>query len=679
MATPSAAILCALLALLLWVPVGWLIGRRLPLGRDLALATAPMLGWAVQGIIALQVATAAGFTVIIILTATLAIGGAALLLPAAAEGEPAPRALPLWIFAAAALMAVGPALAILPKLMPDGIALASPIYDHAKIALVDEIVRTGVPPANPFLGTAHGPGSTAYYYFWLFGAAQLARLSGATGWEADIAATWFTGFASLALVCGLAFRLSGGQWASALFVLILALGGSLRPVLAALFGADAVDAALEPATGLAGWLFQTSWSPHHVAAGATVVLSLILMERLACAPSLPKRASRLPPNLAPSLAPKFALVLVLALLIAAGFESSLWVGGVTFLFCAGAAGLVLLLSATAGARLPFVIAIAIAGALALALVFPLLSLQLAAASGRGGGVPVLISPFAVLGPAVPDDWRRLLDLPAYWLVLLAIEFPAVWIIGAVAAFRLKNPLVPALSAAAFASLCGGWQLVSTVGENNDLGWRAVLPGLLILTAFAGAGFARCLARHRMAGIAGALVLACLAVPDGLILLRNNSVGELSPDGARFRDAPAMWAAVRRHATPQERIASNPAMTSTLAPWPVNLSWALLADRRSCFAGNELTLAFATLPADARTRAADLFERVFAGTGSADDLAALVRDFDCKVVLLTPQDGAWSRDPFARSALFTPAEEVAGRWRIYRADGPGITSAGPARP
>lgn len=671
MATPSAAILCALLALLLWVPIGWLIARRLPLGRDLALAAAPLLGWAVQGIIALQAATAAGFTMIVILAATLAIGAAALLLPAAKEGDPALRGLPLWIFAAVALVAVGPALAILPKLMPDGIALASPIYDHAKIALVDEIVRTGVPPANPFLGTAHGPGSTAYYYFWLFGAAQLALLSGATGWEADIAATWFTGFASLALMCGLAFRLSGARSTSALFVLILALGGSLRPVLAALFGADAVDAALEPATGLAGWLFQTSWSPHHVAAGATMVLSLILMERLARAPSFPSPA--------PDLASRLVLVLVLALLIAAGFESSLWVGGVTFLLCAGAAGLVLLLSAPAGGRLAFPIAIAIAGALALVLVFPLLSLQLAAASGRGGGVPVLISPLPVLGPAVPEDWRGLLDLPAYWLVLLAIEFPAVWIIGAVAAFRLKHPLVPALAAAAFASLCGGWLLVSTVGENNDLGWRAVLPGLLILTAFAGAGFARCLAGRRVAGIVGALVLACLAVPDGLVLLRNNSVGELSPDGARFREAPAMWAAVRRHAAPQERIANNPAMTSTLAPWPVNLSWALLADRRSCFAGNELTLAFATLPADARTRAADLFERVFAGTGGPDDLAALVRDFDCKVVLLTPQDGAWSRDPFARSALFTLAEEEAGRWRIYRATGPDVTSAGAARP
>ncbi|OYZ90672.1 MAG: hypothetical protein B7Y01_02420, partial [Xanthobacter sp. 17-67-6] len=110
MATPSAAILCALLALLLWVPVGWLVARRLPLGRDLALAAAPMLGWAVQGIIALQAATAAGFTVMVILAATLAICAAALLLPTPKDDEPSPRGLPLWIFAAAALVAVGPAL-----------------------------------------------------------------------------------------------------------------------------------------------------------------------------------------------------------------------------------------------------------------------------------------------------------------------------------------------------------------------------------------------------------------------------------------------------------------------------------------------------------------------------------------------------------------------------------------
>jgi hypothetical protein len=255
---------------------------------------------------------------------------------------------------------------------------------------------------------------------------------------------------------------------------------------------------------------------------------------------------------------------------------------------------------------------------------------------------------------------------AYWLILLPIEFAAAWILGAIATLRLKSALTPVLSGAAFASLCGGWLLVSTAGENNDLGWRAVLPGVMILTAFAGAYFALGLARCRVIGTIAGVALVGLALPDGLGLLRHNIVGRLSEDGVRFGDAPALWAVVRRHTALDERIASNPRLTGDLTPWPISPSWALLANRRSCFAGDELALAFSARQPQARARAADLFERVFAGTGSTADLASLVQGFNCKVIVLTPQDGAWGRDPFAASQLFTRVVEVDGKWRIYRA-------------
>jgi hypothetical protein len=646
MATLSATILCSLLALLLWMPVGFLIARRLPLERDLRLAAAPALGWAVQTVVALYATMLGGFTPANVLGATALVCVAAFLLPAHGPRKAPGQSLPIWIFAVAAIVAAGPAACVLPKLLPEGIALADPIYDHAKIALADEIVRTGVPPGNPFIGMADGgPGGIAYYYYWLFGAAQLALIAGASGWEADAAATWFTAFASLVFMCGLAFRLSGARAASAAFVIAAACSGSLRPVLTALFGQDGIDAALERESGLAGWLFQTSWSPHHVASATAAVLSLLLMERLARAPSA-------------------AAILVLGLLVAASFGSSLWVGGVTFALCAGAAGIVLLVSAKPGRRLPLLASLTLAGCVAVALVFPLLMAQLHAAATRGGGTPVLIAPAPVLSPAIPEGVREWLDIPAYWLILLPIEFPAVLFLGAVAARRLK----PALSAAAFASLCGGWLLVSTAGENNDLGWRAVLPGLMILTAYAGAWFAQRLAQRRVVTTIAGIALLGLAAPDGIGLLRQNLAGRLSPDAARFRDAPALWSAVRRHTAPDERIASNPHLMSDLAPWPINLPWALLADRRSCFAGEELALAFSSLPPEARARTAGLFERVFAGDGSDDDLARLILDFDCKVIVLTPQDGAWSRDPFAARARFARVEEADGRWRIYRAAG-----------
>ena len=59
------------------------------------------------------------------------------------------------------------------------------------------------------------------------------------------------------------------------------------------------------------------------------------------------------------------------------------------------------------------------------------------------------------------------------------------------------------------------------------------------------------------------------------------------------------AAVRRHMPLEARLASNPVLFADMTPWPVNISWALLADRRSCFAGNELAIAFAPLTPDQR--------------------------------------------------------------------------------
>jgi hypothetical protein len=57
-------------------------------------------------------------------------------------------------------------------------------------------------------------------------------------------------------------------------------------MLAALFGQDRVDQAIAPASGFAGWLFQSTWSPHHVASAGCTVLAVMLLSRLASQRSL---------------------------------------------------------------------------------------------------------------------------------------------------------------------------------------------------------------------------------------------------------------------------------------------------------------------------------------------------------------------------------------------------------
>jgi hypothetical protein len=102
----------------------------------------------------------------------------------------------------------------------------------------------------------------------------------------------------------------------------------------------------------------------------------------------------------------------------------------------------------------------------------------------------------VLGEAFPHTLRRLLDIPAYWLVLLPIELPATSIADALAltvALRSAMPRPERLALASLACLAStglivSWLLVSTLGENNDLGLRAIIPAEMVLIVAAAAGY-----------------------------------------------------------------------------------------------------------------------------------------------------------------------------------------------
>ncbi|MGA7790198.1 MAG: hypothetical protein WCA56_18770, partial [Xanthobacteraceae bacterium] len=63
-----------------------------------------------------------------------------------------------------------------------------------------------------------------------------------------------------------------------------------------------------------------------------------------------------------------------------------------------------------------------------------------------------------------------------------------------------------------------------------------------------------------------------------------------------------------------------------------------------------------------------FIRVFAGTGTQADVDDMAKKFSCDVVVVVPQDGAWTNDPFAASPDYHLADSRDGRWRIYVRDG-----------
>jgi hypothetical protein len=655
MASPLNVVFCALAASVFWIVLGYALTRHL-LPRVLAIGAAPVVGWAVYSAATLPVFTLIGFSPIAVFaTAALALVVAAASLltrpaysDAASDLALAPH-ISLWGFGAAALLALVPTAAILPKFSADGVQLADPIFDHSKVAIIDAMTRQGLPPVNPIFGE-FASGRLSYYYLWHFSAAELALPPRVSGWDADVALTWFTAFAALVLMMGLAVWL-GQRSSAAILVVILAAGTSLWEMFRLLFGGDNLEPFLASPSGFAGWLFQAAWVPQHAMSACCVIAAVLLLLEYA------KRQ-------------RLAVLLTLVVIVVAGFESSAFVGGVTFAIAAFASAPILFAAAAPQKRFRLALGLGAAGVLVICLAAPFILDQLATVKSRGGGIPIVIRHFAVLGEMFSPALRRVLDLPAYWLILLPIEFPATFFAGVIAlAALLRSTLsgpektaVAALAALAATGLTISWLLVSTLGDNNDLGLRAVLPAAMILIVAAAAGIAR--SRHRGLIAATAVAGFILALPGTVSMIQYNFTGSPNADGRIFAASPELWAAVRRYASPTARVANNPLFLEDVTPWPANMSWALFADRSSCFAGRELAIAFAPLSPDRREAINAQFIRVFDGKGTPDDIGDMARKYACDVVVVVPQDKAWDADPFASSTDYRLAESRAGQWRIY---------------
>jgi hypothetical protein len=656
MASFSHVLICSGLALLIYFFIGLPIAARSG-HRPIALMLAPAIGWAIHSPIALLLFYFADMTRPVVITgfaapAVVALIAAAIDWPIFGKGWRL-SVLTALALIGAALLALAVAAAVLPKLSTDGVALAAPIFDHSKVAMVNEMARLGVPPANPFFGGTGSPTRLVYYYLWHFTAAELSLLANVSGWEADASLTWFTAFASLAMIIGFALWL-GGIAASGLWIVVLAGTGSLRPLLNGLAGTNAVEAYAGYQSGFAGWLFQTSWAPQHMASAMCAVLAIFLLNELA------RR-------------PRFPAALVLAVVMAASFESSVWIGGIVLPLAALLGGVVMLQRAEPAHRKRIVLYALAAALMALLLISPLFYDQFQFAAARAGGPPFAIAPYDVLTDQPEGYVGNIANLLAYWFILLVVEFPAFYLTGVIAMAvlvvsfsraRERNSIVLAFSLLLLVSLTVPWFLVSTPGENNDLAWRAVLPGVLLLIMFSSLALSRWLEKPVSLAVVPALALVLLGLPDGAMLIYGNAVVTPNASAKVFATTPALWQAVRRHTSSAERVANNPSFLEHMTPWEVNISWALLSNRRSCYAGPAMVGPFSAL-SDARNNLINAqFKRVFDGDADQTDIGQLATQYNCSVAVVTPQDGAWRRDPFAASPSYRLVEDNAA-WRIYK--------------
>jgi hypothetical protein len=154
MASPVNAVLCALIAAAFWPLLGYALARQM-LPRVLALGAAAVTGWAVHSAVALPILLLLGFSpfaVAGLAAVCILVAGFSLSRRAPASEVEPPLTIPPWAFAGAAIIALIPAAAILPKVSGDTVWLADPVFDHAKSAIIDAMTRLGLPPVNPVFG-----------------------------------------------------------------------------------------------------------------------------------------------------------------------------------------------------------------------------------------------------------------------------------------------------------------------------------------------------------------------------------------------------------------------------------------------------------------------------------------------------------------------------------------------
>jgi hypothetical protein len=357
--------------------------------------------------------------------------------------------------------------------------------DYVKhIGVTDAIVRTGVPPANPYFMDG-APQTIYYYYYWHLLCAAVETLGrGALGPRG--AAFGGTIWAGLSFLCLLAMLVWFGRetplrrpmWRLGLLLLLLGVTGldllAVAPanVLCFLWRAVPVYEAGESWNEqVTAWTGTLLWVPQHVAALVAWVSAATVLRR-----SLGGGRR------------EWSAAAYLALAAASGIGLSVWVS-LTVGLCL--AVWLLVAWARRQTRFPLAAVVGLAGALALVAPFAL-------ALARVKQIP---------GPGIALDVRRFLPLeemcdiggvdgPARAIVsLLALPLNyalELGFFGAVGVLYLRRRFGPLREANADAlweltclvlSLLVATFLRSTI-RCNDLGWRGFLPAQLTLLLWA---------------------------------------------------------------------------------------------------------------------------------------------------------------------------------------------------
>lgn len=590
--------------------------------------------------------------------------------------------IPQWrsfsLLVAVAVWSLLPVLNIFPFVHQEGLYVNYNIFDHLKIAIVDSIAREGMPVLNPFYAPGGERIQLIYYYGWHFLVAQVKLLGNLSGWQAEVAFTWFTSSAVIAMVMAVAIRLCGKARAG-VFVLLLGSTKFLYQILPYIFGPDIPKAiGLVPVIPLDLLLAHLSWAPQHVFSGLCGFMLIFFAAQL----------------LADS-REKWMYAGVIGLTAAIGFSASIWVGGIALAF-----SLPFFLCTIALLRFPFSRYRELTGPACLAVILCILfSMPVLTAATSGPTIshsfPLRIDIYdasALFGRV--SSLEKVGQVVLYWIQFLPLSLGVVYVFGflSLLAYLPRSAETKAIKSLSFAGIVAYLVAIlfmqSAIG-NNDFGWRTVIVPILWLMTWGAialsdiqtiqpcGGLQNWRERSILVRYAGLVIpLAYAGMTVGIISTVNDAhlpgprYSEaqhdlsLHKDFFHFRNA---WEEVRTYTRPNALVQINPATYSkTLTRWEGPASLALFADRPTSFAEPESVKIFAhPYSVPLKRFQHGVVTNLFSSSPRKDFIAYAHGTLKIEALVVDKRDQVWSSTALEDSGFYRLVSQKP-KYKIYLA-------------
>lgn len=380
-----------------------------------------------------------------------------------------------------------PPIFIFPFIEDGGLYTGMQIHDHMKMALVDAIVREGLPPMNPFYAPGGQRIELIYYYGWHFLVAQLKVLTGMSAWQAQVAFSWFTSLSLISCIGAMAIQI-GERSRAGFFIFLLAMCHQLPPILVSIAGPQWKELFNYPPGHPLEYLWwQLSWAPQHVFSALCVILLLYLATHLLTEKKV-----------------HWICAAGIGLVAATGFSASVWVSGVGLAFVLPA-----LIYATRkylcdqSRLVPLSLSLVLAVSVCVLFSLPVLNSIFSNPDSMGSGFPLTVKPYTSTGLfGMTTLLEQVGHVFLYWLKNLVLIFGCIYILGLLTLFAYKpqRENIAIFKSLSIAGIFGFFIIVQFLQSNianNDFGWRCVVVPMLLLMIWSAVALSRIELGHQI--------------------------------------------------------------------------------------------------------------------------------------------------------------------------------------